>query len=270
VIDNTRDNWLTRLFSIEYAALFDVINPGLAALRCPVPLGGTSNHLRTAVLKGVGGWDAWNVTEDADLGIRLALMGYRVADLPSSTFEEAPASLRAWVKQRSRWMKGFLQVCVTHSRQPWRGLRVLGPAKFLGAVTMTLGTVVAALGFPLFTAVSVVGIATGRLLTAETLVEAASTGLSLTLFAGGVCAMTLPALTALRRRGWWELGPTVAALPVYYVLISWAAWRGLFEFVWAPSHWNKTDHGLARTSRLGSLKRLSGDPWRLLRARGRP
>ena len=165
---------------------------------------------------------------------------------------------------------GSLQVCVTHSRQPWRGLRVLGPAKFLGAVTMTLGTVVAALGFPLFTAVSLVGIATGRLLTAETLVEAASTGLSLTLFAGGVCAMTLPALTALRRRGWWELAPTVAALPVYYVLISWAAWRGLFEFIWAPSHWNKTDHGVARTSRLGTLKRLSGDPWRLLRARGRP
>ena len=270
VIDNTRDNWLTRLFTVEYAALFDVINPGLAALRCPVPLGGTSNHLRTAVLKGVGGWDAWNVTEDADLGIRLALLGYRVADLPSSTFEEAPASLRAWVKQRSRWMKGFLQVCVTHSRQPWRGLRVLGPAKFLGAVTMTLGTVVAALGFPLFTAVSLAGIATGRLLTAETLAEAASTGLSLTLFAGGVCAMTLPALTALRRRGWWELGPTVTALPLYYVLISWAAWRGLFEFLWAPSHWNKTDHGLARTSRLGTLKRLSGDPWRLLRARGRP
>jgi hypothetical protein len=84
VIDNTRDNWLTRLFTIEYAALFDVINPGLAALRCPVPLGGTSNHLRTALLKSAGGWDAWNVTEDADLGIRLALMGYRVADLPSA------------------------------------------------------------------------------------------------------------------------------------------------------------------------------------------
>jgi len=66
------------------------------------------------------------------------------------------------------------------------------------------------------------------------------------------------------------LGPAVAALPVYYVLISWAAWRGLFEFVWAPSRWNKTDHGLARTSRLRTLKRLSGDPWRLLRARGRP
>lgn len=216
VIDNTRDNWLTRLFTIEYAALFDVINPGLAALDCPVPLGGTSNHLRTAVLKGVGGWDAWNVTEDADLGIRLALLGYRVADLPSSTFEEAPATLNAWVKQRSRWMKGFLQVCLTHSRHPLRGLRALGPAKFVGAMTMTLGTIVAALGFPLFTAASIVGIVTGRLLTAETLVEAATTAVSLTLFAAGLGAMLLPAIVALHRRRWWDLAPMVLLLPLYY------------------------------------------------------
>jgi cellulose synthase/poly-beta-1,6-N-acetylglucosamine synthase-like glycosyltransferase len=270
VIDNTRDNWLTRLFTIEYAALFDVINPGLAALRCPVPLGGTSNHLRTALLKSAGGWDAWNVTEDADLGIRLALLGYRVADLPSSTFEEAPATLNAWVNQRSRWMKGFLQVCVTHSRHPLRGMRALGPAQFLGAMTMTLGTVMAALGFPLFTAVSVAGLATGRLFTAETLVEVAATALSLTVFGAGLAAMMLPAIAALRRRGWWELSALVAALPLYYVLVSWAAWRGAFEFLRAPSHWNKTDHGLARTSRLDAFRRRSGGPWRLRQARARP
>jgi cellulose synthase/poly-beta-1,6-N-acetylglucosamine synthase-like glycosyltransferase len=269
VIDNTRDNWLTRLFTIEYAALFDVINPALAALHCPVPLGGTSNHLRTAVLKSVGGWDAWNVTEDADLGIRLALLGYRVADLPSSTFEEAPATLHAWVKQRSRWMKGFLQVCVTHSRHPLRGLRALGPAKFLGAATMTLGTVLAALGFPLFTIVSVIGLATGRLLNADTPIEAAGTAVSLTLFSAGLAAMILPAIAALRRRGWWELSPFVAALPAYYVLISFAAWRGAYEFLRAPSHWNKTDHGLARTSRLGELRRRAIAPWRLRRPQPR-
>ena len=254
VIDNTGDNWLTRLFTIEYAALFDVINPGLAALRCPVPLGGTSNHFRTAVLKRVGGWDAWNVTEDADLGIRLALMGYRVADLPSSTLEEAPGRLRAWLRQRARWMKGLLQVSVTHSRHPWRTLRVLGPARFFAAMTMTIGTVVAALGFPFFTALSVHGVATGRLLGAEDWMEAVPTALSLTLFVSGFAAMLLPAFSALRRRGWWGLAVLVPLLPIYYLLISVGAWRGAAEFVLAPFRWNKTDHGLARTSRLRGPK----------------
>jgi cellulose synthase/poly-beta-1,6-N-acetylglucosamine synthase-like glycosyltransferase len=255
VIDNTGDNWLTRLFTIEYAALFDVINPGLAALRCPVPLGGTSNHFRTTVLKAVGGWDAWNVTEDADLGIRLALMGYRVADLPSSTLEEAPGRPRAWMRQRARWMKGFLQVCVTHSRHPWRALRVLGPVQFFGAMTMTAGTVLAALGFPFFTVLSVYGVATGRLLGAEHWTEAVPTGIALTLFVSGFAAMMLPAVPALSRRGWWDLAVLIPWLPVYYLMISIGAWRGVAEFVVAPFRWNKTDHGLARTSR---LRRSSG------------
>ena len=115
-IDNMRDTWLTRMFTIEYATLFDVFNPGLASLGSPILLGGTSNHFRTAVLQKICGWDAWNVTEDADLGIRLSRMGYEVADLPSSTLEEAPATLAKWMKQRTRWMKGYMQTCISHSR----------------------------------------------------------------------------------------------------------------------------------------------------------
>ena len=255
VIDNTNDNWLTRLFTIEYAALFDVINPGLAALGCPVPLGGTSNHFRTEVLKEIGGWDAWNVTEDADLGIRLALCGYGVADLPSSTFEEAPAALGAWMRQRSRWIKGFLQVCVTHSRHPLRTLAALGPVAFCAAVAATLGTVVAAAGFPLLTALAVAAIATGDLLRPESFAELGRSVVGLTVFAAGLAAMLVPPLVALRRRGWWELLPLLPTLPLYYGLITVAAVRGLAELLLQPSHWNKTDHGLARTSR-----RLRGAP----------
>jgi cellulose synthase/poly-beta-1,6-N-acetylglucosamine synthase-like glycosyltransferase len=155
VIDNTDDTWITRFFTIEYATLFDVINPGLSRLDMPIPLGGTSNHFRRSVLQRLRGWDAWNVTEDADLGIRLVLAGYRVGDLPSPTIEEAPSNLGAWINQRTRWMKGFMQVCVTHSRQPLRGLRSLGPARFFGALTMTFGTVAAALGYPFFTVLSI-------------------------------------------------------------------------------------------------------------------
>jgi cellulose synthase/poly-beta-1,6-N-acetylglucosamine synthase-like glycosyltransferase len=249
VIDNTDDNWLTRFFTIEYATLFDVINPGLALNDLPIPLGGTSNHFRTAVLRDLHGWDAWNVTEDADLGIRLALAGWRVLDLPSSTLEEAPANLGAWLRQRSRWMKGFMQVAITHSRHPLEALRALGPARFFAAVTLTFGTVAAALGYPLFTVLALCGFYQGGWLDPRTILEVCQSTLGLILFGTGLFAMTAPAVIAIERRGWRRLYPFVPLLPLYYVLVSIAAWRALWELTRAPFLWHKTEHGLARTSR---------------------
>ncbi len=117
-IDNTADSWLTRLFTAEYAGLFDVFLPGLAAFRMPLPLGGTSNHFHTATLRSLGGWDPYNVTEDADLGIRLARAGFRTTVIQSTTYEEAPAHLVAWTRQRTRWFKGYLQTWAVHMRHP--------------------------------------------------------------------------------------------------------------------------------------------------------
>ena len=108
-IDNTADSWLTRLFTAEYAGLFDVFLPGLATWRLPLPLGGSSNHFRVSVLREVGAWDPYNVTEDADLGMRLARFGYRTAVIPSTTYEEAPARLGPWLRQRTRWFKGWMR-----------------------------------------------------------------------------------------------------------------------------------------------------------------
>ncbi|NNM71694.1 glycosyltransferase [Enterovirga sp. DB1703] len=253
VIDNAHDGWLTRMFAIEYAALFDVTNPALARFDLPVPLGGTSNHFRRSVLQALGGWDAWNVTEDADLGFRLAAAGYRVADLPSATLEEAPHHLGAWLRQRTRWMKGFLQVSVTHSRRPWETLRRLGPLRAFGAWAMSFGTVASALGFPAFMVLAADALVTGRLLAADTPLAIASASVGATLFAAGLLAITIPPLEGVRRRGWSSLLPLVALMPVYYCLVSLAAWRGLLEFVLEPQRWNKTEHGLARTSRAGLL-----------------
>jgi glycosyltransferase XagB len=109
-IDNTDDGWLARLFTAEYAGLFDVLLPGLARRRLPLPLGGSSNHFRTAALRAVGGWDAYNVTEDADLGMRLARYGYGVAVIGSTTYEEAPARIAPWLRQRTRWFKGWMRL----------------------------------------------------------------------------------------------------------------------------------------------------------------
>ncbi len=110
-INNIADNWRTRMFAANYAGQFDAFLPGLAALHLPFPLGGSSNHFRTAVLRKVGGWDPYNVTEDADLGIRLYRLGYRSAVLSSATYEEAPPPFVQWLKQRTRWYKGWMHPC---------------------------------------------------------------------------------------------------------------------------------------------------------------
>lgn len=253
-IDNTDDSWLTRLFTIEYAALFDVYNPGLAEIGSPIALGGTSNHFRTAALQQIHGWDAWNVTEDADLGIRLARLGYRVEDLPSSTLEEAPITLRAWMRQRTRWMKGFVQTWIVHSRHPGAALRQLGFWRLMGGAIVILGTVLSALLYPVFTGLFVLLWIWGKLVDPGSEGSRILFSIGVDLFCTGAAAVFLPAIVGLKRRRLWRLLPWVALLPVYYVLVSLAAWRSLWELAVAPFRWNKTSHGLARTSRAARIR----------------
>nr|WP_306421721.1 glycosyltransferase family 2 protein [Methylobacterium trifolii] len=254
VIDNPADSLLARLFALEYTGLFDVLNPALARWALPIPLGGTSTHFRTRVLRDLHGWDAWNVTEDADLGIRLALAGYRVGDLPSHTLEEAPITVRAWLHQRTRWMKGFLQTSLTHGRRPIATLRDLGWLPALCAVTMVPGTVVSALVYPVCFALALNGFVLNALPAAPDFLSNLPTGLALTLFAMGLAALALPAALGCLRRGWRDLLWLVLLLPAYFGLISLAAWLALLELVRAPDRWNKTEHGLSRTSRSGLLR----------------
>ena len=223
-----------------------MINPALAAMGLPIPLGGTSNHFRTSALRRVGGWDAWNVTEDADLGIRLARFGYRTVDLPSSTHEEAPRSLGAWMRQRTRWMKGYMQTCVTHSRHPVRLGRELGWAGFAGVVATLAARSTSALVYPVL-----MGLALYSLLTRPPGWEGAGTALFVAL---GLAAMLAPADLALRRRDLHRLRRLLPVLPLYYALVSAAAWLAVWELIWSPFHWNKTDHGRARTSRSGAIR----------------
>ncbi len=128
---NQHQNFLTRWFTVEYTAWFDLFLPGLHSQRAPIPLGGTSNHFRTDILREVGGWDPFNVTEDADLGVRLYKRGYQTLILDSTTWEEANCRLMNWIRQRSRWIKGYLQTHLVHLRNPVRTLRELGPFSFL-------------------------------------------------------------------------------------------------------------------------------------------
>ncbi len=129
---NASQNLLTRWFAIEYSTWFDLFLPGLQTVHVPIPLGGTSNHFRTAILKELGGWDPFNVTEDCDLGVRIYKARYRTRMVESTTWEEANCRLWNWVRQRSRWVKGFFQTHLAHTRHPLRTLRGLGLWGFFG------------------------------------------------------------------------------------------------------------------------------------------
>ncbi len=161
---NASDAWLTRQFTIEYCALFDGLLPALDRLRQPIPLGGTSNHFRVSALKWLLAWDPFNVTEDADLGMRLARNGYRCAMLNSTTYEEAPPRLMCWLRQRTRWLKGYIQTWLVHMRFPLTLWRELGPRGFLAFQVVVGGTVLSALAHPWFYALAGIELARGALL----------------------------------------------------------------------------------------------------------
>ncbi len=246
VIDHAEEGVLPGLFALEYAGLFEVLNPGLLQFQLPIMLGGTSNHFRTEALRVVGGWDAWNVTEDADLGFRLVRAGYRIGDLPSNTREEAPVSIPAWLKQRSRWIKGYIQTLVTHSRAPFQLVREAGIAATLAFLSLVFGTVATALGYPAFAIAALIAYWDGSLFepvgTAATLTSIIALGVWLL----GSVALFVPPIVGALRRGSPGLLLLVPLLPLYYALVSVAAWMAFYEYFNRRFVWNKTEHGLAR------------------------
>ncbi len=247
-IDNPADSWLTRMFTANYAGQFDAFLPGLAALHLPFPLGGSSNHFRTAVLRQVGGWDPYNVTEDADLGIRLHRLGYRCGALSSATYEEAPARFRPWLKQRTRWYKGWMQTWLVHMRHPVRLVRELGSAGALAFQLFLACNVLAALVHPIFMAGLCYSLLALTPLQAVGVMRSAPV-FAATLLCGYVSTIALDVIGLTRRR---LLGHAwvLVLTPLYWFLLSLAAWRALFQLLYAPQRWEKTEHGLARTSRL--------------------
>jgi cellulose synthase/poly-beta-1,6-N-acetylglucosamine synthase-like glycosyltransferase len=236
---HNQESWLSRTFAAEYAGQFDVVLPGLAAMRMPLPLGGSSNHFRTAVLREVGGWDAWNVTEDADLGFRLARFGYRSVTFDSTTSEEAPIRFKAWLGQRSRWMKGWMQTWSVHMREPRRLWRQAGPRGFLTLNIIVGGNVLTALAYPIL----VIQLA-AYFLTNFTV----SLGpLHIATITAGFASTVLIGLMGLSRRGRLRSGWVLALTPIYWGCLTIAAWRALWQLWRDPYRWEKTEHGLTQS-----------------------
>lgn len=259
-IDNTADGWLAGFYTAEYAAQFDLILPTLAALRVPLPLGGTSNHFRTHLLRRAGAWDSYNVTEDADLGMRLARFGYQADVIASATYEEAPNRLGGWLRQRTRWFKGWMQTWLVHMRHPWRLLRDLGPFSFLVFQLVVGGNVLAALVHPFF----LIGLVWTLVTHVPDLTEAHMLPFAFALFsitaAAGYLTSILLGCVGLLRQGLPSTLWVLLLTPWHWLLLSYAAWRALAQLVRAPYRWEKTEHGLARTSRVAQRGTVSGRP----------
>ncbi len=240
-IRNSGNSWLSKLFAAEYAVLFDLINPGLCALELPIALGGTSNHFRVASLAAAGGWDEWNVAEDADLGIRLARFGYRVGSLNSDTSEEAPYEFLNWFRQRVRWHKGWMQTAIVHAREPIGFISSTGGLRALSATILILGSTLGVLFWPAFAL--------------DTLIRAFEAGseasawreatdvFTYILALAGIWALAVPALVASKLRRLDLTAKDLGLAPIYYLLVSVAAWVAIGELAARPHYWAKTAHG---------------------------
>ena len=242
---NPNENWLTRQFAAEYAGLFHVILPTLAAFGLPLPLGGTSNHFRADALKAVGGWDAFNVTEDADLGIRLARHGFSCGVLDSTTLEEANTRLPNWMRQRRRWLKGFLQTWLVHMREPVQLLKEVGLGGFLTVQATTIGVFASALLHPilLLHALWTLMPAQMQVLT-ETAFGKLSAGMCFSILVAGYGFAIATNLRGLKRIRVTMALSVVLTFPIYWMMMSCAAWMALWDLIVAPYHWHKTEHGL--------------------------
>lgn len=242
---NPGENLLTRFFSLEYSFWFDHYLEGLDMVDAPLPLGGTSNHFRTKKLRELGGWDPYNMTEDADLGVRIARRGMRTAMLNSYTFEEANSKLWNWIRQRSRWNKGYIQTYLVHMRHPRQLIRELGWRRFLLFQLTFGGNIFLPLVNPILWTV--------------TILELLSPGIfkflffypivyicMFNLFIGNLVYILLHLGPIIIRKNYTSI-PLALAIPAYWVLISVGAWRGAIQLITKPFYWEKTDHGLQRT-----------------------
>jgi len=240
---NPRQNWLSRCFTIEYATWFRVILPGLQNLGFAIPLGGTTLFFRREALEKLGGWDAHNVTEDADLGIRLARHGYRAELIATTTFEEANCHIWPWIKQRSRWLKGYAMTWAVHMHDPKRLWADLGARKFIGVQLLFLGTLSQFLLAPLLWSFWAFPLGLPHPLR-DLVPDQIFYSLVVMFLACEVVSLALGtfALSAKWHRNLWLWVPT---LHFYFPFGAIASYKAFWEIITKPFYWDKTSHGLS-------------------------
>ena len=244
---NRNENFLTRMFTLEYSYWFDYMLPGLDTLDIPIPLGGTSNHFRMDALLELGAWDPFNVTEDADLGVRAYAKGYKVAIVNSTTYEEANNEPINWIRQRSRWIKGYMQTYLVHMRNPLRLIKKIGLRGFLGFNFFVGATPLTFLVYPIlliiFLAYVIFDISSIKLLFPDWVLFICI----FNLMVGNILMIYVNMMAVFKRR-FYELILFAIANPIYWLLHSAAAYMGLYQLVVKPFYWEKTNHGLSKVN----------------------
>ncbi|MBA3723664.1 MAG: glycosyltransferase [Candidatus Levybacteria bacterium] len=243
---NPDQNLLTRMFTIEYSLWFNLVLSGLQSIHAPIPLGGTSNHFRTKDIIRLQKWDPFNVTEDADLGMRLTKIGYRTALINSTTMEEANSDTFNWVKQRSRWIKGYIQTYFVHMRNPQAFFTQKRPQDFFIFQLVIGGKILSMLINPIMWLMTIAYFAftpwTGEFIKSLYLAPIFYMAV-FSMFIGNFLYMYYYMLGAAKREQW-GLVPFALLTPIYWLGMSIAAGLAIWEFVFKPHYWHKTQHGL--------------------------
>ncbi|MDP2421863.1 glycosyltransferase family 2 protein [Sediminibacterium sp.] len=248
---NKNENLLTRMFTLEYSYWFDYMLPGLQSLDVPIPLGGTSNHFKLDKLKELGGWDPFNVTEDADLGVRVFEKRYKVGVVNSTTLEEANNEPFNWIRQRSRWIKGYMQTLLVHMRNPIRLVNKIGWRGFFGFNFFVGFTPITFLLYPVLLGFYIIYIVFD-LQTVRVLFPDWVLYISIFNFVAGNTLMIYVNMLAVFKRRFYELILFALVNPFYWLMHSIAAYKGLWQLIYKPFYWEKTNHGLTKMSHSSS------------------
>ncbi|SEP92671.1 Glycosyltransferase, catalytic subunit of cellulose synthase and poly-beta-1,6-N-acetylglucosamine synthase [Mycobacterium sp. 88mf] len=244
VYHNGHQNLLTAWFTAEYALWFGYLLPGMMVSTSPIPLGGTSNHLRRDILRRIGAWDPFNVTEDADLGLRIASNGYHTAVIDSYTLEEANSDAINWIRQRSRWYKGYLQTWLVHIREPVKLYRTLGLRSFVRFNLVLAGTPIIAVLNLLFWFITVLWFLGQPAVVGSVFPPLIYFPALIAMIIGNFTVMYMN-MIALREDDRSDLLLAALSVPLFWLMMSIAAAKGAYQMIRQPSFWEKTFHGLA-------------------------
>jgi cellulose synthase/poly-beta-1,6-N-acetylglucosamine synthase-like glycosyltransferase len=244
---NKNENLLTRMFTLEYSYWFDYMLTGLETLDIPIPLGGTSNHFKLNKLMELGGWDPFNVTEDADLGVRVYDKQYKVGVVNSTTFEEANNEFFNWIRQRSRWIKGYMQTYLVHMRNPVKLIRKIGWGGFFGFNFFIGGTSFTFLLYPILLLFFIIYLIFNFENVKQVFPDWVLYASIFNFIAGNVLMVYINMLAVFKRR-YYELILFAALNPLYWLMHSIAAYKGLWQLIYKPFYWEKTNHGLSKVS----------------------
>ncbi len=242
---NPNQNLLTRFFTAEYSLWFDVILPGLQTIETNIPLGGTSNHFKTKTLLSLKGWDPFNVTEDCDLGIRLFTRGKKTAIINSTTLEEANSNFKNWLRQRSRWIKGYMQTFLVHTRNPYKLFKQEGIHALIFQMTvggkiafLFINPILWAATIAYFTFYSIFGP------TIESLYSPTVFYMALFSAVFGNFLYLYYYMIGCAKRGHYSVIKYVYFVPIYWLMGSISAFIALYQLIFKPHFWEKTIHGL--------------------------